>query len=455
MSELIRSAGACLLGMLVALSMVTVSDSVVLFGTDSSCDCLYIIDLGTGDTTHIGELGPTFTTPTSMAADLNGKLYTVNNSTDELLTINKVTGAATVIGSGTGQIGGLAIAPVDVPGPNGITLPPGTLFGSVGGASNLLVTIDKTTADTAVIGSIGLHTSGLAFRGDGVLFGAELSFGTDLLYTISTETGARTNIGVISPNIDRIGALVFDPNGTLYGSDINSDSSKIFTIDQDSATVSNVLPVEVLAQGLAFSSPIDCLVFDDLDNTLQLAEIDNKGIRNSFQVKANNARKKYDQGKPKTAGNVLCALLHHLRAQEGKHVSRASALDIRDCVITLAWNLEIPLRCLSDTTESLSTLPRNYPNPFNVTTTIEYDVGSSDPGSRLLSGFEGSRVVLKVYDMTGREVRTLVDGDQEAGYYMVEWDGRTDSGREAASGIYFYQLRIDNGSRTRKMVLMR
>jgi hypothetical protein len=440
-------------GIAVGVLIAAPAYSLALYGTNSNCDCLYKIDLTTGDTVFVGYLGAPgqFETPTSMAVDLDGTIYTVNNETGELLTLDRKTGAATVVATGVGQQDGLAIAPVDVPGPLGTTLPGGTLFGSTFD----LVIIDKATGALTPVGPIGRRIGGLAFRSDGTLFGAELSLGTDTLVTLSTETGVETKIGEIGPSFDRIGALVFTADDELLGSDINTLAERIIEIDQTSGAIIGQIPVESAPQGMGFAPAVECTTFDDLDSTIANAEMDNHGIRNSFQVKANNARKKYDQGKPKTSGNVLCALLHHLDAQEGKHVTLPSAEEIRDCVITLAANLEIPLHCLSDSTESLSTLPRNYPNPFRFSTLIEYTVDWDDAASPLLSSGAASKVVLKVFDMTGREIRTLVDSEQEAGYYIAEWDGRTDSGREASNGIYFYDLRIDNTSRTRKMVLLR
>lgn len=69
-----------------------------------------------------------------------------------------------------------------------------------------------------------------------------------------------------------------------------------------------------------------------------------------------------------------------------------------------------------------------HPNPFNPTTTVSYTVG--------LLG----RVTIKVYDLAGRVVRTLVDGAHEVGEYEVLWDGRTDTGDRAASGVYFIRM---------------
>jgi hypothetical protein len=76
----------------------------------------------------------------------------------------------------------------------------------------------------------------------------------------------------------------------------------------------------------------------------------------------------------------------------------------------------------------LARLLRNYPNPFNPVTRIEFAI----PGD--------AQVSLRVYDARGRLVRTLVDGYLAAGRRTVEWDGRTDNGDPAASGTYFMRL---------------
>ncbi len=71
------------------------------------------------------------------------------------------------------------------------------------------------------------------------------------------------------------------------------------------------------------------------------------------------------------------------------------------------------------------------PNPFNPTTTIAYTLAS--PG----------RVTIRVHDIAGRVVRTLVDEERSAGEHATVWDGRTDSGDRAASGVYFVRMTAD------------
>jgi hypothetical protein len=83
-------------------------------------------------------------------------------------------------------------------------------------------------------------------------------------------------------------------------------------------------------------------------------------------------------------------------------------------------------------------LSQNYPNPFNPTTTIKFSIPSRD------------FVSLKVYDLVGREVATLVNEQKEAGTYRVTFDARN-----LASGMYIYTLRTKNFSTSRKMILMK
>jgi flagellar hook assembly protein FlgD len=86
-------------------------------------------------------------------------------------------------------------------------------------------------------------------------------------------------------------------------------------------------------------------------------------------------------------------------------------------------------------------LEPNFPNPFNPATLIVYSVPSPGP------------VRLSIYDITGRMVRTLVEGARPAGRHSIIWDGRNQYGRPAASGVYTYRL-VANGRReSRQMVL--
>jgi hypothetical protein len=86
-------------------------------------------------------------------------------------------------------------------------------------------------------------------------------------------------------------------------------------------------------------------------------------------------------------------------------------------------------------------LRQNVPNPFNPTTSIVFALPVAGAAR------------LAVYDVSGRWVRTLVDGQLGAGEHRASWDGRDARGNKASSGVYFYKLETDAVSRVRKMVL--
>ncbi len=88
-------------------------------------------------------------------------------------------------------------------------------------------------------------------------------------------------------------------------------------------------------------------------------------------------------------------------------------------------------------------LTQNAPNPFNPRTEIKFSLPSKQVAT------------LRIYNVEGRLVRTLLDGAQDAGAHSVMWSGKNDQGGQVASGLYFYRLRTDAGVLTRKMTLLK
>jgi len=88
----------------------------------------------------------------------------------------------------------------------------------------------------------------------------------------------------------------------------------------------------------------------------------------------------------------------------------------------------------------LTTLLGNYPNPFNPTTTISYNLAND------------SHVVIDIYNIKGQKVKTLVNDRVVAGTHNAVWNGQDDSSKNVGSGIYFYNMKTDNYSSTRKMI---
>ncbi len=102
----------------------------------------------------------------------------------------------------------------------------------------------------------------------------------------------------------------------------------------------------------------------------------------------------------------------------------------------------------NSTTPRQYTLLQNYPNPFNPETEIRFELP------------QACHVVLKIYDILGKEVQTLADKPYEAGYHLALWNGRDKNQAAVSSGIYFYRLKAQtaNGRKfvdTKKMSLLR
>ena len=89
-------------------------------------------------------------------------------------------------------------------------------------------------------------------------------------------------------------------------------------------------------------------------------------------------------------------------------------------------------------------LYQNYPNPFNPGTNISFDLP------------EKAKVVLQIFDLEGKLIKTLVDDQMAEGPYTFSWNGVNNSGQPVASGIYYYVLKTDTGSQmAKRMILMR
>ncbi len=93
-------------------------------------------------------------------------------------------------------------------------------------------------------------------------------------------------------------------------------------------------------------------------------------------------------------------------------------------------------------------LGQNYPNPFNPDTWIPYQLA------------DAANVEIKIYNVSGQLIRTLVLGHKKAGYYIsrnksAHWNGRNDAGESVASGIYFYQIQTGKFAATKRMVIVK
>jgi hypothetical protein len=89
-------------------------------------------------------------------------------------------------------------------------------------------------------------------------------------------------------------------------------------------------------------------------------------------------------------------------------------------------------------------LEQNYPNPFNPSTSISYSIPPQHPATSL--------VQLQIFDLLGREVKTLVRDFQAPGHYTVSWDGRDNNGQKTGAGIYIYTLRVGQQQQSKRLI---
>jgi hypothetical protein len=122
----------------------------------------------------------------------------------------------------------------------------------------------------------------------------------------------------------------------------------------------------------------------------------------------------------------------------------------RNIFLERVWNLfEMPIDVDMGQPMADADLPRatslsqNFPNPFNPATRVKFGLK------------EKGHVSLRIYDVSGRLVRVLIDEILDAGSYEVVWDGTNGEDRSAASGIYFCRMETTDYERTLKMVMLR
>lgn len=108
--------------------------------------------------------------------------------------------------------------------------------------------------------------------------------------------------------------------------------------------------------------------------------------------------------------------------------------------------LPFPIKIVMGECPSDYALHQNYPNPFNPGTDITYQLSAVR---------SAVHTTLKIYNILGQEVRTLVNESQKPGSYIITWDGRDEYGNEVSGGLYFYRLEAGEWTATRRMLLLK
>ncbi len=480
----------------------------------SNSSDLYAINASTGAGTLVANTG--LVSPDALAFDANDVMYAIANN-NNLYTVNVTTGVATLVGPTGFATKALSYDPTDgamygssttdqiyiidlttgastLVGVTGLGGPThalrfdqgGNLFGTKGNASNpyTLISIDKATGHGATIGTIGFEgVLGLASRllytppaipvtvdvlidslhqfvpAEGDTFAYTLTFknNTSSIQTIDWWTKVLKPRGNPIDPLSGPTALTLSPFATmvidtpLLAVPSNSWTGNYSlvgyvgtyaadTVDADTAGFYKLpaIPCEDISQFQARCRPGGIMqariILTDASHTGDLAE---------FTID--------DVPYEATVGRNGRALLSLAGFNQGSH--DVEITEPPDCYPPIVVTCPVGIAKEGDSdfwdedesweVPTTTALLGNYPNPFNPSTTFRYALS------------EDAHVTLKVYNLLGQLVATLVDESQTTGYKSVVWNGRNDVGSGVASGIYIYRMTAGRFTDTKRMLLLK
>ena len=411
-----------------------------LYGTTgSSSNELITIDPGTGTGTLVAPISGTSGAVTEIEFRDDEVLFgTTGGGTAEVVTIDPLTGAATLLGFHSGIA---AVAGLDFDSG-------GNLLGALyePGVTTDLVTINQTTGASTVVGTLfpgGVdRVSGLTFDAGGTLYGSVHQAGPSLLYTINPTTAVPTLVGPIG--FDKVGAIEFGPDGILYGG-VGSgvtNAGALISIDPSTGAGTLIGPSGFPAiSGLSFFPgviPVELTSFTASvnDSEILLSWITATEVNNSgFSVERNSGAEFETIGFVPGFGTTTETRSYNYTDSDlkaGLYTYRLKQIDF-DGTFEYSDEIEVEIVALFE-----FALEQNYPNPFNPSTQITYHLA------------QNSNVVLKVYNLLGKEVAVLVNEFQEAGIHKLNFDASS-----LPSGIYMYKIESAGLFKTKKMILLK
>ncbi|MGH1362150.1 MAG: FG-GAP-like repeat-containing protein [Calditrichia bacterium] len=352
---------------------------------------------------------------------------------------------------------------------------PANQFFAIDQSSSMLVTVDTTNGSVTSVGTMLIvsgHTwSGLTYEAvSNTLFASSTDNSTSFLYEVDATTGTTTIIGE-TIGAPLVAGIAVSPTGVIYAHEIQSDA--LYILDRSSGEA------DIVGFTGFDASSAQGMDFDQTNGNLYLAAFGSQNFHSELR-----------QVDPATGGSMFIGQIGQTQRQitafgiGGSGVSflritgpvsgsiapgdvdgilaqvRAPMLPDTilqaDIVITLN-DPELPsVRIPVDlTVGSLVGLPgagslpqefsleRNYPNPFNPSTTIAYSLPKA------------VNVSLEVFNMLGQRVRSLVNERQESGVHEANWNGLNDAGNAVASGTYIYRLKAGRFQMDYKMILVK
>jgi hypothetical protein len=443
----------------------------VLYTAHSFLTC----DTSTGASTVIGNLGAISGAAVGLTWDITtSTMYLLTTSPNNLYTVNISTGAATLVA----PISGIPLI-IDGAVSNG-----GILYAIELGGSGSFGRINKTTGVWTTVGPLGVTASfaqGCGFdRGDGTLYWAAYT-SSGALRKIDTTTGASTLIGAFASGAEIDGFMVPSSNAPPLQPLCEQFTSTTFpptgwTITGGTFWLRSALSAFGQGVGSAYFNMWTAPTGDneDLKTLTFLPTTNGGGI-----LVVDMAYSPYPTNPPfaqdsliimaSTNGGTTYARVASLGPLQLQTVPSGSSQYVpapgdwvkRSYVLPVGTNkvdfygksqfgndLYIDSTCVNDNMVGIShngtgvpkiySLSQNYPNPFNPSTQISFGLPKS------------GNVKLVVYDILGREVKTLVNDFRNAGTYNISFDASS-----LASGIYFYSIKANDFTQTKKMLLVK
>jgi hypothetical protein len=379
-----------------ALAIKSTGEMYAMSHTASSD--LYSVNASTGAGIFVANTGLLF--PGDICFDAEDVLYGVDD-TNVLYTIDENTGTRTVVGPTGVTLGGLAYDPTD-----------GTMYGS--GTNDDIYTIDLATGAVTLVGTTGLggNTPDILFDQAGNLFGTKRGSGGVYDYiAIDKATGAGTVIGSIG-FIAVVGlATRLEPPQAIPCTDVATFQTR--------CRVGGTIQARLTLANTNYTGEV---VEFSIDGAPYQVTVGSNG-RAQLSVGV------FDVGEHTVeltipAGCVDPAIV---RCRQGNALSDAELWDDES-----GWEVPGP-----------TAMYGNYPNPFNPSTTFRYSLS------------EQGEVSIRIYNMLGQVVKTVVNQVQTAGYHEVKWDGTNETGSKVSSGIYVYRMEAGRFVETNKLLLLK
>ena len=181
------------------------------------------------------------------------------------------------------------------------------------------------------------------------------------------------------------------------------------------------------------------------DNTIKFEKFERTPFSEKFIISENKERGKIRIGMFTVSpvnknGNLLNLIFSRKKTNNNKVILNLNKFQLNDDVIMYAKRDVIFEENQAAFKKYI--LEQNYPNPFNSSTMINYFVGESAFG------------FLKIFNMFGQEVKTLVEGRISKGIHRVIWDGKNSNACKVSNGVYVYQLCIDGNKINKKLIIM-